>query len=96
MALTTKFVMKAELSENQLKRITDSIVSGRKIEAIKEYREATGQGLKEAKDAVEEITASLAVKHPELAKKKSSGCVSVIVVGLILCYGVFEVGQVLW
>jgi ribosomal protein L7/L12 len=29
--------------------------SGRKIEAIKRYRELTGAGLKEAKDAVERI-----------------------------------------
>ncbi|MET8150563.1 ribosomal protein L7/L12 [Actinoplanes sp. NPDC049668] len=29
------------------------LLAGRKIQAIKEYREATGTGLKEAKDAVE-------------------------------------------
>ncbi|WP_109505454.1 ribosomal protein L7/L12 [Nocardioides speluncae] len=31
------------------------MLRGRKIEAIKLYRQATGVGLKEAKDAVEEI-----------------------------------------
>lgn len=31
--------------------------AGRKIEAIKTYREVTGAGLKEAKDAVDRLTA---------------------------------------
>jgi ribosomal protein L7/L12 len=39
-----------------------------KISAIKRYRELTGQGLKEAKDAVE-----YAIAHPESAKKGRSG-----------------------
>jgi large subunit ribosomal protein L7/L12 len=33
----------------------DLIARGKKIEAIKIYREATGVGLKEAKDAVDAI-----------------------------------------
>ena len=85
--------MTTQLTEDQMKRIADAIVSKRKIEAIKVYREATGEGLKEAKEAIEEITASLATKHPELATKNSSGCFSVIAVGVILSYGVFELGQ---
>jgi len=36
-------------------RILASIRKSRKIEAIKEFRELTGLGLKESKDAVEEI-----------------------------------------
>jgi ribosomal protein L7/L12 len=35
--------------------VADAIQRGEKIEAIKLYREATGVGLKEAKDYVEEI-----------------------------------------
>ena len=35
--------------------IVAHLANGRKIEAIKTYRERTGAGLKEAKDAVEEI-----------------------------------------
>jgi ribosomal protein L7/L12 len=38
--------------------IMDLIRRGRKIEAIKLYREQTGVGLKEAKDAVEQIERS--------------------------------------
>ncbi len=36
-------------------QVRDLLASGKKIEAIKIYREATGLGLKEAKDAVEAI-----------------------------------------
>ena len=36
-------------------RVIDALRRGQKIEAIKEYRGATGVGLKEAKDYVEEI-----------------------------------------
>ncbi len=35
--------------------ILDEVRSGRKIQAIKEYREMTGIGLREAKDAIEAI-----------------------------------------
>jgi len=37
------------------KQISDLVRSGRKIEAIKLYREQTGVGLKEAKDYVERL-----------------------------------------
>lgn len=43
------------LSEQQLDAVTDALKQGRKIEAIKLVREATGLGLKEAKDAVEAL-----------------------------------------
>ncbi|MEU6140230.1 ribosomal protein L7/L12 [Streptomyces sp. NPDC047081] len=35
--------------------VADLVRAGKKIEAIKMYREATGVGLKEAKDAVEKL-----------------------------------------
>jgi ribosomal protein L7/L12 len=38
-------------------RITDLCAAGRKIQAIKELRDATGLGLKDAKDLVEAIQA---------------------------------------
>lgn len=38
-------------------RVVELVDAGRKIEAIKAYREATGAGLNEAKDAVEAIAA---------------------------------------
>lgn len=54
---------------------------GQKIEAIKLYREKTGVGLKEAKDAVE----ALAAKHG--IASKGSGCVGVVLV-LLACIAV--------
>jgi Ribosomal protein L7/L12 C-terminal domain len=35
--------------------VRDALSRGEKIEAIRMYREATGAGLKEAKDAIEEL-----------------------------------------
>jgi len=43
----------AVLKLDRFSDIRDLMRSGRKIEAIKRYRELTGAGLKEAKDAVE-------------------------------------------
>ena len=49
--------MTEPLSHEQLREIQDQIRAGRKIEAIKLFRDATGVGLKEAKDAVEQMEA---------------------------------------
>jgi len=46
-------------------RIQDALDKGNKIEAIKVYRELTGLGLKEAKDAIEYAQA-----NPELVGEK--------------------------
>lgn len=43
----------------QLEDLKQSIFAGRKIEAIKLHREATGLGLKESKDAVEQLEVEL-------------------------------------
>lgn len=47
--------------------------AGKKVTAVKLYREQTGTGLKEARDAVEE----LAARHNVVAR--GSGCASVLV-----------------
>ncbi|MEO0793545.1 MAG: ribosomal protein L7/L12 [Verrucomicrobiota bacterium] len=77
------------LTDDQLKEISDAIIAGRKIDAIKQYREITGTGLAEAKQAIEEITSSLADEYPELAQK-SSGCMSIIVLGMVSVYALYE------
>jgi ribosomal protein L7/L12 len=41
--------------EPELPEVLRQLEHGRKIHAIKAYRQATGEGLKEAKDAVEEM-----------------------------------------
>jgi ribosomal protein L7/L12 len=47
--------MAAGLTDQLLAEVQRHLASGNKIEAIKHYREATGVGLAEAKDAVERI-----------------------------------------
>jgi len=37
------------------REVVDAVQRGQKIQAIKHYREATGVGLKEAKDFIEEV-----------------------------------------
>ncbi len=70
------------LSEDQVREITDCLLTGRKIEAIKIYREATGEGLKEAKEFIESLTNTLREKHPDKFPAAKAGCTSVIVLGL--------------
>ncbi|WP_169977801.1 ribosomal protein L7/L12 [Tautonia rosea] len=56
---------------------------GKKIEAIKRYREATGVGLKEAKDAVE----ALGWRHGMDVPSQGSGCLGVLVLALMSLVG---------
>lgn len=53
--------------------VLEHLLAGRKIDAVKAYRQATGAGLKEAKDAVEE----LARRH---GIEVSGGCLGVLLV----------------
>lgn len=75
-----------QLTEQQRPAINAEIFGGRKIEAIKLYREATGAGLKEAKDAVEEIEKDLRQREPNKFAKQTgkSGCMSVVAVAVLL------------
>ena len=84
---------KEELTPESLEKISNALIDGRKIEAIKEYRIATGLGLKEAKEALEEIEHSLAEEHPELLEKKSSGCAALIVFGVITGFTIWQIVQ---
>jgi ribosomal protein L7/L12 len=53
-------------------RLLELLRAGRKIEAIKEYRQRTGAGLKDAKESVE----ALAARHGIVSK--SAGCAGMI------------------
>ncbi|HEV7300698.1 MAG TPA: ribosomal protein L7/L12 [Tepidisphaeraceae bacterium] len=72
--------MGATLSDGDRAKIQALIFAGRKIQAIKLYRGATGQGLKEAKDAVDAMTAELRASDPEKfsASSSKSGCMTMI------------------
>lgn len=52
------------IPETAAKQIADCLYAGRKIEAIKLYREQTGKGLKEAKEFVEALEKELRVREP--------------------------------
>jgi ribosomal protein L7/L12 len=73
-------------TDQQIEQITAALAAGRKIEAIKICREATGKGLKEAKDFTEALTAKLIEEDPEryakLAKRQGGGCASVVALGV--------------
>lgn len=58
-----------------IEQITEALLTGRKIEAIKLYRERTGCGLKEAKDEIEVLAANLKTRHPEkFPDRPKQGC----------------------
>jgi hypothetical protein len=72
--------MPAELSDADRQSIETDVFAGRMIPAIKTYREATGAGLKEAKDAVEAVEASLRKTSPGRfnAPPAKAGCLTMI------------------
>lgn len=90
--------MRFEMEAHVQDRIEPLLREGRKIEAIKLYREIKGVGLKEAKDAVEWYQRELGRLHPEqfgatpepTKPRSQTGCsgvligMSVLIGGLIL------------
>ena len=69
--------------------IREALFSGRKIEAIKLYREATGQGLVEAKAAVEKLEAELRSSAPQRFRTvKPGGCLGIALVLVVVGGGV--------
>ena len=63
------------------KQITEFLYGGRKIDAIKLYREHSEQGLKESKDFVEALEAELRAKEPGkfTAPPGGKGCMGILV-----------------
>ena len=82
----------ANLNDQDRQAIENAIFAGRKIEAIKQYREATGVDLVAAKRAVEDLEVDLRRSSPEkfiagASKKGCAGvlvCVALVVTGAIL------------
>jgi ribosomal protein L7/L12 len=70
-----------ELPAEQLELIMDALFNGRKIEAIKIYRESTGKGLKESKEAMDALERDLRTTSPEKftqAEAAGSGCAKMV------------------
>ena len=84
--------MAEEPTDEQMHRIKDALAARRKIEAIKIYREATGQGLTEAKAFIDALVPKLKEKDPKkyaaLSASQGSGCASLIVACFIPVAGV--------
>ncbi len=71
--------MDYEISKEILDEIQDLAHKGRKIEAIKRFREVSGVDLKEAKEAVE----AMIDKNPNLSEAIGpKGCASVVLLML--------------
>ena len=85
--------MVANLTEEQWKPIDAEIFTGRKIRAIKLYREVTGAGLKDAKDVIDERDAALRNSLPSSFQTPArTGCLGVILlaVGLFVSFKSFS------
>lgn len=65
--------MSDPIPPGQLHLIHEALRRGHKIEAIKLYREATGQGLAESKDAVEAMVVGPAGSLPTAAGQSPGG-----------------------
>src|SRR5688572_29631231 len=68
--------MQPQIPEPLAASIRESVFAGRKIEAIKAVREATGLGLKESKDLVEQLEEELRRTSPDkfTAPPSGKGC----------------------
>lgn len=88
--------MPQDLSDEKMAELSEALEKGQAIAAIRLYREATGAGLKEAKEAVDAIQADLHKQFPErfAARPNSAGCGSTAAIFcLTLCLVVLYATQ---
>jgi len=86
--------MSQDIEINVEEEISSLIYEGKKIQAIKAYRNATFKGLKESKEYVDRLSMELYEKNPArftVAPTKSAGCgTAIFSLGLIgLAYWFF-------
>lgn len=82
--------MATALTAAQAEQLAITLARGQKIAAIKSYREFTGAGLKEAKDAIDQLAGELFRRDPATYAKlapRGAGCASVIALVLALAAG---------
>ncbi|MEW4487779.1 ribosomal protein L7/L12 [Thalassoglobus sp. JC818] len=58
----------------QRQAVLEEIRKGRKLQAIKIYRDYSGVGLKEAKEFIEQLTEQLKKEDPTFVPKGNAGC----------------------
>src|SRR5215210_1180837 len=74
-----------EPNPQEMEQIADSLAGGRKIEAIKRYREITGHDLKDSKAFIERLTVELREKDPvRFAPKTGRGCLAALLAAVFL------------
>lgn len=77
--------MPDNISDEQWQPIDNEIFAGRKIQAIKLYREAIQTDLKTAKDAVDQRDRDLRAASPEAFKTPAGkGCMSCLMLVLVV------------
>lgn len=83
--------MSNQLSQETKDAIAASIYEGRKINAIKIYREASKASLADAKDFIEALTVELYERHPEnFVARKNSGCgAAFLILFVIGCFSIY-------
>lgn len=88
----------AKLNDQDHQAIEKAIFAGRRIEAIKLYREATGEGLAEAKRAVEDLEVDLRRSSPEkfIASAHKTGCMGVLVCAAFVVIGAILVSYLIF
>jgi hypothetical protein len=76
--------MNLQIPDDALGPIKEALFQGRKIQAVKLYRECTQAGLAEAKNAVDKLEAELRSAFPDKfsANPAAKGCFGVV---LVLC-----------
>ncbi|MCA8996642.1 MAG: ribosomal protein L7/L12 [Planctomycetaceae bacterium] len=75
--------MSESVTDKDQERIFEALYAGKKIEAIKIYRECTGKGLKDAKDFIDALHSRLRDETPEKFSESSGvGCGTGV---LLLC-----------
>ena len=85
-----------QFTPEQRTALADAIYSGRKIEAIKELRAASGLGLKEAKDIVDRLEVELRTAQPERFPKAGKSRLSwkliliFVLVDAVILYIIFR------
>jgi ribosomal protein L7/L12 len=79
------------LSDATVQNIQAAIFAGRKIEAIKLHRMATGMGLKESKDFIEALQAELRRTEPDrFTAAPAKGCGTTALCLLLVAFILFE------
>jgi len=61
-----------ELSQEDISRLSELVLAGQKIEAIKIYKEITGMGLRESKEFIDDLEDQLREENPEFPRNLAS------------------------